>query len=61
MEWVGDGCELRLQILVVEEILCSCHVEYIGRKLVQCMLEAFLGDFKGGGDELVAIFDCLLE
>ena len=61
MERIGDGFYLRLQILVVEEILRACYIEYIGCKLVECMFKTFLGYFERSGYQLVAVFDGLLE
>ena len=57
MEWVGDVCQLRLQVLVVEEILGACYIENIRGKLIQCKFESLLGYFKRSGNELVAVFD----
>ena len=61
MEWVGDGTELRLQVLVVEEVLGAGYIENFGGKLVQRMLKAFLGYLEGGGYQLVAVSDGFLE
>ena len=61
MEWVGDGAELRLQILVVEEVLGAGYIEYFGGKLVQRMLKAFLGYLEGDGYQLVSVADGFLE
>ena len=61
MERVGDGFYLWFQILVVEEILGTCHIQNFGGKFIQCMLESLLGYLEGGGNELVAVFDGLLE
>ena len=61
MERLGDGFYLWFQILVVEEVLSACHIQYLGGKLVQRMLESFLGYFEGGGYQLVAVLDGFLE
>ena len=61
MERLGDGFYLRFQILVVEEVLSACHIQYLGGKLVQRMFETLLGYLEGGGYQLVAVLDGFLE
>ena len=61
MERTGDGFYLRLQILVVEEVLGASYVQYFGRKFIQRMFEALLGYLEGGSNELVAVFYGFLE
>ena len=61
MERLGDGFYLRFQILVVEEVLSACHIQYLGGKFVQRMFETLLGYLEGGGYQLVAVLDGFLE
>ena len=61
MERLGDGFYLWFQILVVEEVLGACHIQYLGGKLVQRMFETLLGYLEGGGYQLVAVLDGFLE
>ena len=61
MERLGDGFYLWFQILVVEEVLSACHIQYLGGKLVQRMFETLLGYLEGGGYQLVAVLDGFLE
>ena len=61
MERIGDGFYLRLQILVVEEVLGTSYIEHIGCKLVECMFKTFLGYFERSGYQLVAVFYGFLE
>ena len=61
MERTGDGFYLRLQILVVEELLRASYIEHIGCKLVECMFKTFLGYFERSGYQLVAVSDGFQE
>ena len=61
MERFGDGFYLWFQILVVEEVLSACHIQYLGGKLVQRMFETLLGYLEGSGYQLVAVLDGFLE
>ena len=61
MEWVGDGGDLRLQVLVVEEVLRACYIQNLRAKLVQGMLETISCYLEGGSDKLVTVFDGFLE
>ena len=61
MERLGDGFYLWFQILVVEEVLSACHIQYLGGKLVQRMFETLFGYLEGGGYQLVAVLDGFLE